>query len=67
MEFNPHHFQHIKLGLHVTQMVFIFVAWVIEIAVFRSTAKLDARTGWYFGLVCAIVHFSLIIVALRAM
>jgi hypothetical protein len=51
MEFNPHYFQHIKLGVHIAQMVFIFVAWVIEIAVFRSSAKIDGRPGWFFGLV----------------
>lgn len=54
MEFNPHHFQHIKLALHIAQLVIIFVAWVIEIAVFRSSADIDGRAGWYFGLVCAV-------------
>jgi hypothetical protein len=53
MEFNPHHFQNIKLSLHVTQQVLILVAWIIEIAIFRSTASIDGRAGWYFGLVCA--------------
>ena len=54
MEFDPHHFQHIKLALHIAQLVIIFVAWVIEIAVFRSSAHIDGRAGWYFGLVCAV-------------
>jgi hypothetical protein len=60
MEFSPHHFQHIKLALHIAQLVIIFVAWAIEIAVFRSSAHIDGRAGWYFGLVCA-VHSSRII------
>lgn len=65
MEFNPHYFQHIKLGVHIAQLVFIFVAWVIEIAVFRSSAKIDGRPGWFFGLVCA-VHFSRAIILISS-
>jgi hypothetical protein len=51
IEFDPHHFLNVKLGVHVTQAVFIFVAWAIEIAVFKSSATVDGRAGWYFGLV----------------
>jgi hypothetical protein len=51
IEFDPSQFQHIKLGLHVAQSVFIFVSWCITIAVFRSSASIDGRAGWYFGLV----------------
>lgn len=52
MEFNPHHFMHIKLGLHVAQFALIFVGWIIEITVFTSSAKIDGRPGWFFALVC---------------
>jgi hypothetical protein len=60
MEFNPHHFQNIKLALHIAQLVIIFVAWAMMIAVFTSSASIDGRAGWYFGLVRA-VHLSLVI------
>jgi len=42
--------QKIKLGVHVAQAVLIFVAWCINIALFRSSASINGRVGWYFGL-----------------
>lgn len=51
VEFDPHNLQKIKLGVHIAQAVVIFIAWILEITVFRSSAKLDGRPGWYFGLV----------------
>lgn len=52
LEFEVHQFQTIKLGVHITQAVFIFVSWAIEIAVFKAkNSKIDGRPGWYFGLV----------------
>ncbi len=51
MEFGVHQFPNIKLGVHIAQAVFIAIAWCLEIAVFRSSADIDGRAGWYFGLV----------------
>lgn len=51
MEFGIHQFQNIKLGVHVAQAAIMAVAWCICIAVFRSSADVDGRLGWYFGLV----------------
>jgi hypothetical protein len=65
MEFNPHYFQNIKLALHIAQLVIIFVAWAMMIAVFTSSASIDGRAGWYFGLVRA-VHLSLVVYAFAA-
>jgi len=39
-----------KLALHITQAVFIFVAWVIEIVYFRTALITGADMGWYFAL-----------------
>ncbi|KAH8679627.1 hypothetical protein BGZ60DRAFT_427950 [Tricladium varicosporioides] len=50
VEFDPHNLQKIKLGVHISQAVAIFIAWVLEITVFRSSAKLDGRPGWFFGM-----------------
>jgi len=51
LEFEIHQFQNIKVGLHCTQALFIFVSWAIEIAVFKAkNSKIDGRTGWHFGL-----------------
>ncbi|TVY47427.1 hypothetical protein LOCC1_G003065 [Lachnellula occidentalis] len=49
MEFGVQHLQMGKLGLHIAQAVFVFVAWVLDITVFQSSAKIDGRVGWNFG------------------
>lgn len=54
MEFAAHQLQKIKLGTHIGQAVLILVAWILEITVFRSSATIDGRIGWYFGLVCRV-------------
>jgi hypothetical protein len=51
MEFGVQHIQNGKLGLHIAQAVLIFVAWILDIAVFRSSANVDGRLGWNFGVV----------------
>jgi len=51
VEFDVHNIQKIKLGVHITQAAFIVVSWVIEIVVFNKASSIDARPGWYFGLV----------------
>ncbi|KAG9235407.1 hypothetical protein BJ875DRAFT_272380 [Amylocarpus encephaloides] len=50
MEFAAHQLQKIKLGVHIAQAVLIVVTWILEIVVFRSSAKIDGRLGWVFGL-----------------
>jgi hypothetical protein len=52
MEFSVDNLQQIKRAVHIAQALFIFVAWVIMIAVFHSALLIDSRPGWYFGLVC---------------
>jgi hypothetical protein len=51
VEFDVHNIQKIKLGVHITQVAFIVVSWVIEIVVFNKASSIDGRPGWYFGLV----------------
>jgi hypothetical protein len=51
LELGVHHFQHIKLGVHIAQAVVMFISWILCIAVFRSTAIVDGRLGWFFGMV----------------
>jgi uncharacterized membrane protein YagU involved in acid resistance len=51
IEFVAHQFQLYKLIVHLTQVVLFSVAWCLCIAIFRSTADVDGRLGWYFGLV----------------
>lgn len=58
MEFAAHQLQKIKLGTHIGQAVLILVAWILEITVFRSSATIDGRIGWYFGLVCSLAFFA---------
>jgi len=50
MEFEIHQLQTIKLAVHIAQLVFISVAWILDIIVFRSSASVDGRLGWAFGL-----------------
>ena len=52
MEFASHQLQKIKLGVHIAQAVLIVISWILEIMVFTSSAKIDGRPGWFFGLVC---------------
>ncbi len=51
VEFDVHNLQKIKMIVHITQAVFIFVSGAVEIAVFTKADKIDGRPGWYFGLV----------------
>ncbi|TVY38037.1 hypothetical protein LSUB1_G005278 [Lachnellula subtilissima] len=59
MEFGVQHLQMGKLGLHIAQTVLVFVSWVLDITVFRSSAKIDGRVGWNFG-VCFLTIPALI-------
>jgi hypothetical protein len=43
--------QQIKRAIHITQAIFILIAWIIMIAVFHSALLIDSRPGWFFALV----------------
>lgn len=51
--------QKIKLGVHIAQAALIVVSWILEILVFRSSAKIDGRPGWFFGLVGRLLNLPL--------
>jgi hypothetical protein len=49
-EWNPDLVPKVKLGLHGAQIVFVFVLWCMEIAVFRADgARIVGNNGWTFG------------------
>ncbi|KAJ2906651.1 hypothetical protein MKZ38_000906 [Zalerion maritima] len=51
LEFAPERVPLIKLALHVAQMVLVFVAWCLEIAVIRGEdSTINGNNGWTFGL-----------------
>jgi hypothetical protein len=51
-EWDPEHLPNLKLGLHVGQILFGFVAWCLEIAVFQNdTAEIVGNNGWMFAVV----------------
>ena len=51
-EWDPDYVPNVKLGLHVAQLLFSFVAWCLEIAVFMGKdAKITGDNGWTFGVV----------------
>jgi len=50
MEFNIHNLQKYKLAVHIFQAVLMVTTWVLDIVVMRSTAIIDGRLGWNFGL-----------------
>lgn len=43
-------FGKIKSYIHIAQGVFLFLAWVLTIALFTRGGHTDGRVGWYFGL-----------------
>lgn len=51
VEFDVHNMQKIKTMVHITQMVFIVVAIVMQIVVYSKAQQISGRTGWYFGMV----------------
>jgi hypothetical protein len=51
LEIGAQHIQTGKLALHIAQGVLIFVTFCLDITVFRSSAKVDGRLGWNFGVV----------------
>lgn len=49
VEFGTQHLQKAKLAVHVVQGALAFVSFCLDIAVIRSTAKIDGRVGWNVG------------------
>ncbi|KAM3067325.1 hypothetical protein ACMFMG_005316 [Clarireedia jacksonii] len=50
MEFNIHNLQKYKLVVHIFQAALMVTTWVLDIVVMRSSAVIDGRLGWNFGL-----------------
>jgi hypothetical protein len=51
-EIDPKLLPPLKLGLHCGQVLLSFVAWCLEIAVFRAeNAKITGENGWTFAVV----------------
>lgn len=51
-EWDPESVPTLKLGFHIAQVVFAFIAFVLEIVVFRDDAALiNSNNGWPFGVV----------------
>jgi hypothetical protein len=49
-EFDPEYVPGVKLGLHTFQILCAFVAWCLEIAVFRDDkAEIVGNNGWTFA------------------
>ncbi|KAH6987769.1 hypothetical protein BKA56DRAFT_279537 [Ilyonectria sp. MPI-CAGE-AT-0026] len=49
-EFDPDIVPNLKLGLHSFQIIFTFVAWCMEIGVFRAKdSTINGLNGWTFG------------------
>ena len=52
LEFDPDYVPGVKLGLHCFQIIFSFVAWCLEIAVFKNKdASITGQNGWTFAVV----------------
>lgn len=51
-ELDPEIIPNLKLGLHVAQIFLAFVAWCLEIAVFRDPSSfIIGNNGWAFAVV----------------
>jgi hypothetical protein len=54
LELDPEHIPTFKLVFHSLQILFGFVSWALEIAVFRADkSKIVGNNGWTFGVVRA--------------
>lgn len=52
LEWDPNYVPPVKLGLHIAQIVFGFVVFCLEIAVFKGKdADITGNNGWTFGVV----------------
>jgi hypothetical protein len=53
LEISPEGIPTFKLAFHSAQILFAFIAWCLEIAVFRDDkSKIVGNNGWTFGVVC---------------
>lgn len=55
--FSVDNLQRLKLIVHCTQAVFIFIAWCIMIGFFRNAVVVTGASGWYFALVCSFLFW----------
>jgi hypothetical protein len=52
-EWDPENIPTLKLAIHLAQFIIAFVAWAIEIAVFRDPVSvIVGNNGWTFAVVC---------------
>lgn len=52
IEFDADKVPGIKLALHIAQIVFAVIAWVLEIIVFRAEGSvINGNVGWTFAVV----------------
>jgi len=50
---DPELVPNVKLGLHIFQIVFAFIVFILEIVVFRAEGSLIVgNNGWPFAVVC---------------
>lgn len=58
-EWDPENLPVLKLGLHIAQVVFAFVAFALEISVFtNSTSSIVGDNGWAFAVVRSVTPSS---------
>jgi hypothetical protein len=52
-EIDPDYVPGVKLGLHSFQIIFSFILWCLEVAVFvDKTTTVNSNNGWTFAVVC---------------
>lgn len=53
MQWDADYVPGVKLGLHIFQVIFAFIIFILEIVVFRSDlAVIVGNNAWPFALVC---------------
>jgi hypothetical protein len=58
-EFDAERIPAFKLGFHLAQVLFAFVLWCLEIAVFRAQdARIVGNNGWTFAVVRTPTQFN---------
>lgn len=66
LELDPERIPAFKLAFHVAQILFAFVLWALEIAVFRADgAKVVGNNGWTFAAVRSPAVPRLVVAALQ--
>jgi len=54
--FSIDNLQRLKLAVHITQAIFIFLSWCIMIGVFHNAFLIDGGPAWFFTLVRCAIH-----------